>query len=473
MDRMIGRLLRFDIENHRISFESLAGPTRSFLSLWYPDLDLVALAAKFGPARFERLLAHIVLFEFGKYTSVGVEELDLGPLAKWVDGEVAELWSEACLNIWAQWRYENNYPNRPVPSLSTEPGPLMESTSSTYPLHNERHLALFGGGKDSFIGLRMLEKAGIAFDVLSYTSSVYGTRQNQVDATQFVSGVFPSAQLRSFSICDEFSDAPVIDIYGDELGTSGILAGETPSSLFETIPIILAHGYPQIAAFHERSSGEPNLYWEAEGRPVNHQWGKSPAARRVFGDYLKSRVLGNLHYYSPLEAFSDPAIFCLLAREDWGIVSRLSSCNVRKPWCRRCPKCVYVWLNYLAYLEEGPVRDVFAGEDLFAIPDNWPLLRELAGWTEHTPFECVGQPDDVHSALLLCLSKGLGHGRIEDLLQGVPRHRTIDSLGTKLKLDPEEVALCQLPPALEKYLLSEVANYLQQCYKRLSIELLR
>ena len=52
------------------------------------------------------------------------------------------------------------------------------------------------------------------------------------------------------------------------------------------------------------------------------------------------------------------------------------SCNVDKLWCRRRPKCLYVWVNYTAYIETTLVESIFQ-EKLSDVPENLPIFREL------------------------------------------------------------------------------------------------
>jgi UDP-N-acetyl-alpha-D-muramoyl-L-alanyl-L-glutamate epimerase len=456
------RVQQLEVGRHRVAYTAEIDFVPTAFSIWYPDVDLFEVREAVGQSLFMRIVAHIVAFEINKNCSLGVTSVDLGPLDGFVDASLIALWDTLYENIWAQWRFENQLPLRPPPDFIRADQVERQYGPSNVALDGERQLAFFSGGKDSYVGLRLLQRAEIPFDLLLYTSSIYGTRSSQLNIIELATNVFPSARLRMFSVFDEFMDAPVRSAYPSSVPTYSLVAGETPSSIFESIPIALSGGYSQIALSHERSADDPNLYWEAESKWINHQWGKSSDARATISDYLKSHLVSGIHYYSILEALSDPVIFMLLAEEPWKVVRGLSSCNVAKPWCRRCPKCVYVWLNYLAYMKSpSDVATVFHGEDLFAIPENLQLLTELAGMTLQKPFECVGSARDVRIALALCLTRGLGVGVVEHLLDGVSKESIAADLRESLTVDPTRVSRSQAPVALQELLMGDVKNWIE------------
>lgn len=83
----------------------------------------------------------------------------------------------------------------------------------------------------------------------------------------------------------------------------------------------------------------------------------------------------------------DTVIFQLL---DPAVVAKTHSCNVAKPWCGVCPKCAYVKLGFRAYVQ-GQADAARTVHD----PANLPHYRQMLGLEEHTPFECIGETDEV------------------------------------------------------------------------------
>src|SRR5690606_7625309 len=123
------------------------------------------------------------------------------------------------------------------------------------------------------------------------------------------------------------------------------------------------------------------------GEEINHQWGKSLAAERLLAAYVRDHLCADVDVFSLLMPIHDVVIFALL-RADQGDLAATHSCNLRKPWCLRCPKCAYVWLGCRAHLDRAAVDAVFA-EDLLEVADNHRHFTMLLGLGEHTPFECV------------------------------------------------------------------------------------
>ena len=232
-------------------------------------------------------------------------------------------------------------------------------------------------------------------------------------------------------IIDDFLDAPVTRLRPG-LGVQSITAAETPASVFAALPIALARGYKHLVLAHEASANSGNLTWGATGEEVNHQWGKSFEAERMLDTYVRENLV-DVGYWSVLQPIHDEVIFELLSR-DAELAPLTHSCNIAKPWCGTCAKCAYVWLQMSAHLPPGIVAETFAGRNLgeLAVNDKW--FRELLGLAEHSPFECVGSPQEARLALglmakleprLAALAKEVGAIDVKQLaapLLGVERH---------------------------------------------------
>lgn len=95
-----------------------------------------------------------------------------------------------------------------------------------------------------------------------------------------------------------------------------------------------------------------------------------------------------------------------MLRQDLDSVPFTHSCNLTKPWCKKCAKCAYVWLNYMAYLPVELVNQMFQ-VNLFDLPENQLWFRQMLGLEKHTPFECIGQINESRLAFELCRRKGL------------------------------------------------------------------
>ncbi|CAN5703611.1 hypothetical protein BH11MYX2_BH11MYX2_23230 [soil metagenome] len=128
-------------------------------------------------------------------------------------------------------------------------------------------------------------------------------------------------------------------------------------------------------------------------------------------------------------------IFALLSR-DAALAPLTHSCNVSKPWCGRCAKCVYVWLQMSAHLPPAIVLETF-GCDLGELSANDRWLRELLGLAEHSPFECVGSPAEARLALALLPKNGATRGpRLEALATEVGAIEIASLAGPLLGVGP-------------------------------------
>ncbi|MCA9697515.1 MAG: hypothetical protein KC431_08320, partial [Myxococcales bacterium] len=191
---------------------------------WYPDTDLSELEARFGHAFVERLFVHVALFEINKIASLRPRTLSLGAYAHHRSPALERLWTTIFHKVWAQWRYENQLPHEPAPRWIDE-GPV---SAHAGPVRRDRQaeevLAFCGGGKDSLVSMKLLERAGIPFASLVYAASIYGQAGPQF---ALIDGLLDRGAARRRHrqiVLDDFFDAPVLSLYGEELGVSTITA---------------------------------------------------------------------------------------------------------------------------------------------------------------------------------------------------------------------------------------------------------
>ncbi len=427
---------------------------------WYPDTDLDDLERRFGHEFVERLFTHAALFEVNKLVSLRPQTVDLGPYAHHHTEALEQLWTTVLHKVWAQWRYENGLPDERPPRFVSAP-----RASRAAPVRRDRDgggvLLFSGGGKDSLVSMKLLERAGIPFASFAYASTAYGPAAPQFRVIDALLDHGTPTRRHRLIVLDDFLDAPVLELYGDDLGVRTITTAETPSSIFAALPLLLAHGYPHAVLGHEASANRGNLVWGATGEEVNHQWGKSVEAERLLDDYVRSELVSDIGVFSALMPIHDVVIFELL-RSDEAALGATHSCNVAKPWCRRCPKCAYVWLNYRAHLSVEPVAAMFP-EDLLEIPENQAFFRDMAGLGEHTPFECIGQVEETHLALALTEARGLTGPRGHELVARLPQLDVRAVLDTFTRVD---VASARIPEAYAPALVTQMTRAATSCRAR-------
>ncbi len=398
-------LLDVTWSGHQLVARFAADRMRFTTSYWYDSVDFDEMAEIHGGEQIERLLFHVAAFEINKICSLRPQRLDWGRFARFVTPEFAGLWREVFRNVWAQWRFENDDPDYHGPSFDIG-GAAGDAPAFSLPAEpaTARVLSFFGGGKDSLVAAKLLETLPGGYDLLSYSSSIYGTARHQHDMLDALIRFCKPAHHRRQWIYDDFLDSPVISL-GDRVRSGTLTAAETPSSIFAALPYVVHHQYTHIALAHEKSADTGQVRWQRTGEDVNHQWGKSAQAETLLNRYISTRLVRGLTYFSALKPIYDVVIFNML-RKHLDALPFAHSCNLLKPWCRRCAKCVYVWLNYLAYLPEEAVLPIF-DENLFDTTGNMKIFRQMLGLESHLPFECIGQMDEVKLAFELCRRKGL------------------------------------------------------------------
>ncbi|MFW6870458.1 hypothetical protein ACOACQ_23975 [Nocardioides sp. CPCC 206347] len=394
---------------HQLSLQFGLDDLRFTASYWYEDVDLVDLERRYGPDTLDRVCFHLAAFTANTLVSLRPAHFDAGPYQRHCTPEFWSLWRRVVHGVWAQWRYEHDLPDYEGPDLLRSPAEVVPSPVAVSGTGEPGVLAFFGGGKDSVVSLRLLQRAGVPCDTLVYSSSTYGSAGKQhslCDTLLDVLGL-PAERRRRVWAYDDLVDSPVARL-APQHDLLPLTAAETPASVFAAVPLVLAHGYRGLSLGHERSADQGNAVWSPAGDEINHQWGKSVECEQVLADYLRTHLVEDCHYFSPLKAVHDPLIFTMLAAEP-DAIPFTHSCNVEKPWCGRCAKCAYVWLGYSAYLPADVVARTFRGHgNLFDHPDNQVWFRQLLGLSDHTPFECVGGVEETRLAFALCRRRGLG-----------------------------------------------------------------
>ena len=252
--------------------------------------------------------------------------------------------------------------------------------------------------------MKLLERAGIAYDVFVYSHSTYGRGTMQ---HELIDGLLESCtpvRVHRAWVLDDALDAPPTIVH-PELAIARLIAAETVSSYWTALPLVLAHGYTEVALGISHSTDEHNLTWDRTGEDVNYLWGMSSLAEELLHDYIAEHIATNMRVFHILRPIYDVNVFTLLNR-DLDSVPATHSCAQLKPWCCRCAKCIYVWMNYVAWLPEATVAATF-DVNLFAMPENRLMLRKMLGLESHKPTDCVGTISEARLAFLMCQRKGV------------------------------------------------------------------
>lgn len=391
------------IHPHHLELDYSADSFHFATKIYYHEVSFPELTQQYSQGVIDRIVAYIALFEGMKLCSLFPKFFDISVIAQDLDQAALDLFTRIYQGVFGQHWYENQVTDYLGPEFVTAGVDIGQHQAVAIASDHQTVLTACGGGKDSAVALKLLEEAEIDFAAMQYSHSVYGKADFQHQLISKVVAQTKPTQKHQISIYDDFLDYPFFDLYFPEI--SGIIAPETPVSIFESLPLMLHHGYQYLCLAHERSANKGNLFWTDLNREVNHQWGKGYEAETALNSFIREHLLSNFLYFSILQPIYDVRIFKKLTQYP-ELLPCIHSCNIQKPWCKKCPKCAYVWLGLMAAFEPSLVDTVF-GSNLFDDDDLLLTFRQMIGLEEHTPFECIGEIEESRLAMKRCLEKGL------------------------------------------------------------------
>lgn len=388
----------YTVSEHQLTLNYGLNDMKFNCTYWFDHLDFFKIRERFGIELFERIIFHSIAIESLKVCSLKPDYMKLGAFEKYYTEDFEKMWRKIFVNVWGQWRYQNNFPDYRGPEIIFENEKELSNNFKPIEIkYGETESIYFcGGGKDSLASMTLLDKISMKYDALMYTHSVYGNAKKQQKLIMSLLKHCKTQNNLTQWIFDDFLDCPVLQL-SNPLGIHELIAAETPSSIFSSLFWVLNNGYKYMILGHERSADFGNLIWNRTGEDINHQWGKSREAEILINTYIQNHLVSNFTYFSILKPLYDSGIFQVVKTQK-ELVKYTHSCNLEKPWCCKCAKCAYVWLCYMAYLPIDEINLIFKHRNLLDDPDNEIWFRELLGLESHTPFECVGKKEEV----LLC-----------------------------------------------------------------------
>ena len=193
----------------------------------------------------------------------------------------------------------------------------------------------------------------------------------------------------------------VIDKNLLELNNKGFLNGHTPfSSLVAFVTYLCAYlsNREYIVLSNEASANESTV----SGTKINHQYSKTYEFENDFNEYTKKYFNVKIKYFSLLRPLTEYQIGMLFSKyEKYHKIFK--SCNVGSKqvpwvWCGDCPKCLFVYIILSPFLYKDKLVDIF-GKDLYEKESLLNTFKELIGYADTKPFECVGMVSEVRYAL--------------------------------------------------------------------------
>jgi len=264
----------------------------------------------------------------------------------------------------------------------------------------KRALLLNGAGKDSILSAELLQAADIPFDFFSFAPTPAHARISKL------------VGAKTMSVTRQHD--PLLDIATELFGVSQAY----PSvSTFTFTALLLAEllGYNSIIFSNERSADEGNLIYL--GLPVNHQWCKSSAAEKLINDYIERYITPDITTSSLLRKYSEIEIVRRFVQYP-KYLHDVTSCNAyfwlprgiqhlqrHAYWCKRCPKCVFLFTCFAAFLPKDELVSIF-GADLFTHTRLLPLFRRILGVEGFKPLDCVGVAEEMILAMHYASRRG-------------------------------------------------------------------
>ena len=232
---------------HQLSMLFCLGEHQFSKTYRYPDVDLIGLEQRFGPDNMERVYFHMAAFEAMPLASLQPEVFDLGLLARFYTSGFESLWRTVFRNAGAQWRYENDLPDYDGPMFDGTLSNCAAAAPIDIKESSVQALCFSGGGKDSLVAMKLLERGHVPFSSYAYSHPAYGEADSQHD---LIDGLLHAAIPRrrhQMRISDEFASGRGRALERD-YGVQTRLCVETPTAVF---------GGNKGATRREEASGAP------------------------------------------------------------------------------------------------------------------------------------------------------------------------------------------------------------------------
>lgn len=342
-------------------------------------LDAARADAVERALRLLHLIAGVSYYKAAVPEEIRIESYD-------IDADTAALLETVYINGLGEFAYRNGldlhgrirFPHAPSPARA----------APTLGLRGHALVAI-GGGKDSLVTIEALRAAGVPQTVV------------WIGGSQLIRACAERTGLAMLNIGRQL--APQLFDYNRQ----GAWNGHIPVTAVNSAILVLAallHGFDQVVFSNERSASYGSLI-PGTGE-VNHQWSKSWAFERTFGEHVQARVAADLRYYSLLRPLSELAVARQFAKTD-RYDAHFSSCNRNfhilgeRPasrWCGVCPKCHFVFLALAPFMSKPRLTGIF-GRNLLDDPAQTAGYDALLEYRDHKPFECVGEGRESRAAM--------------------------------------------------------------------------
>lgn len=302
----------------------------------------------------------------------------------------AEFWNKVYREGLGEFYYRNNLSPLNAPKFSFSK--KAKTKPSKIRLQDAALLGL-GGGKDSILAGEILKEAKI--NVKGFVVPQSKRTSEIINESVKIMGIDYIEIRRKL-------DPKILDYF------EGSYDGHVPvSGVFAFLGLLTAvlYGFRYIIVGNEQSSNFGNT--EKDGVIINHQWSKSSEFEMLFQGYVKENITPDAIYFSLLRPLHEIKIVRLFT-EHKEYLSSFTSCNrnfriqkIQKGlWCCKCPKCVFVYTLFSAFLSKEEMEKIFT-RNLYEDESLLPIFKDILGVGDMKPFDCVGTFEEARVAFYL------------------------------------------------------------------------
>jgi len=246
-----------------------------------------------------------------------------------------------------------------------------------------------GGGKDSIVALESLKEQG--FNPTAFV--IEGENEHGAIESGIKTAEAPVLKVKR--ILDKKLLSPIPNSYN----------GHVPvSAIYSLIGYLLAllYDFSYVVVGNEHSSNFGNTTYQSV--EINHQWSKSIEYENELQSFSRSLLSPDITYFSLMRPFYEIRIVQQFIKYPQ-YFSLFTSCNrafkIVNPnkslWCGECPKCVFVFTLFSAFLKVDEIVKIF-GQNLYDNDKLIPMFTDVLGLGNMKPFDCVGTFDEARVA---------------------------------------------------------------------------
>jgi hypothetical protein len=316
-------------------------------------------------------------------------------------------WQKLLLKGMSEYFYVNQINFTPANFVRWQTTTAQPKISNAWRQPYGRILVGFGGGKDSLVTARLLEKEHLPLAALIVEPASPAAAATAKNFDIPIHRVTRHLDPKLLALNQATDDNGQAQYFNGHVPFSASLAfiGNVCQLLYHCREFLVSN---------EQSANEATTTWLEQ--PINHQYSKSLEFEQDFQNYCREILSTKLHYRSYLRSYYELKIAQLFSQlatpED---IATFRSCNVGQKenvWCGKCAKCLFIFIILFPFLDTHLLTTKVFSHNLFEDESLLPLLDQLTGLTPSKPLECVGTVGEVQAAGYLAIAKYMLAGRV-------------------------------------------------------------